>query len=121
VGEAAELPARGVRDALKRGATATAAEERGVAPGADAAKAGIVHAALVDVLGQRLLGITQTLAGIQPGLQAHAVFDQLLLARLDGEVALREGDRFLARIAVLRDEVAGVAGQLGRPCARPAS
>lgn len=44
-------------------------------------------------------------------MQAHAVFDQFLLAGLDGEVALGKGNCFLARVAVLGDQVAGVAGE----------
>lgn len=77
----------------------------------DTAEASIVDAAFVDVLGQRFFRFAQTFASVEPGLQAHAVFDQLLLAGLDGEVALCEGDGFLAWVAVLGDQVAGVAGE----------
>lgn len=88
-----------------------AAEERRIALGADASEAGIVDAAFVDVLGQYLFRFAQAVAGIEPGLQAHAILDQFLLAGLDGKVALGEGDGFLARIAVLGNQVAGVAGE----------
>ncbi len=54
-------------------------------------------------------GITTEKRGVAPG--AHAVFDQFLLARLDGGVALREGDVHHARITVRRDEVADLPGQ----------
>lgn len=39
------------------------------------------------------------------------LFDDLLPSCLDGEIGLREVDRILRRIAVLRDQVAGVAGE----------
>ena len=41
----------------------------------------------------------------------HSILDHYLLTRLGGKVALGKSDGFLARIAVLGDEVTGVAGE----------
>jgi hypothetical protein len=82
-----------------------------ISVGANATEAGVVYATLVDVLRQGLFRLTQAVTGIQAGLQTHAFFDQLLLAGLAGEVALGEGDGFLAGITIHRYQIAGVTGQ----------
>jgi len=46
-------------------------------------------------------GIPKALARIQPGLKAHTLFDQFLLARLHGKVALSE---LRDRLLVNKDE-----------------
>lgn len=88
-----------------------AAEERLVAFGSNPAKSDIIHAPLVNVLGEFLLRFPQPIPCLQPSLETHPPFDQLLLSRLDRKVALGEGDGLLARITVLSDEIAGIAGQ----------
>ena len=54
---------------------------------------------------------SQLVAGLKPAHELHPLFDQFLLAGLNGEVALGKGDRLLSRVAVLGDQVAGVAGE----------
>ena len=39
------------------------------------------------------------------------VFDQLLLSCLNGKIGLADGNHLFARVAVLNDEIAGIAGQ----------
>lgn len=87
------------------------AEEGGIPLGSDAAKASVVHATLEDVVGQGFFRGSQLLPGFQAAHELHPLFDQLLLPRLQGKVALGKGDGLLPRVTVLGDEVAGVAGE----------
>jgi hypothetical protein len=85
------------------------AEERDITLAADTGKAHLVTHPLVDDAGEILLTERELLAGAGPFDFGNALFDQFLLARLDREVGLCEGDGVLARIPVLRNQVTGVA------------
>ena len=66
---------------------------------------------LVDDARQILFGDGELLARSDPFGFEEALLDEFGPAGLDGEVGLREGDFRLLRIAVLRDEITGEAGE----------
>jgi hypothetical protein len=66
---------------------------------------------LKDELGQFLFGDGELLAGGDALGFKEALLDQLRAAGLDGEVSLGKGDLLLPGIAILGDELAGVAGE----------
>ena len=98
---------RGSRHALR----IRSAEEGLVALADDPAESGGVNAAFEQHTGERLLRQRQLSAGLHAFAFRDAPLDDLLPARLHREVVHREGDFRFARVAVLGDEVAGVAGQ----------
>ena len=86
---------------------------------ADAGEALVVLHSIVNDAGQGLFRARQLLAGGQPLDFAQSLLDEFLLASLEGEVRLVEGDLVLAWIAVLGDQVAGIAGPHRRSPAAP--
>jgi len=93
-------------------------EKSGVTLGADPAKSLIIHSSFIDILGKLNFGIAQFLAGLQAFLQSDALLDNFLPPGLNGEIALGKGNRILAGVTVLSNEVTSVAGQhniLNRP------
>jgi hypothetical protein len=90
---------------------ADAAEERLIPLAANAGEALLAPHALVDQPGQLFLRRGQLAAGAEALDLSQTFLDHLLLARLHREVGLSEGNRFFGRVAILCDEVTGVAGQ----------
>ena len=70
-----------------------------------------IDTALVQHTGELLFRKRQLLPCIQPLPLSEPLFDHLLLAGLDGKIRHRKSDLILARIAILGDEIAGVARQ----------
>lgn len=87
------------------------AEQGGIALAHDASEALVVHAAFVHDAGQGTLGKRELLAGLDTLEFGDPLFDHFLLARLHREIGHGEGNGILARIAILGDQVAGVAIQ----------
>jgi hypothetical protein len=58
------------------------------------------------------LRFAELFAGGHPLRFEQALLDNFGSPSLNGEVGLREGDLLLSRIAVLRDEIAGILGRM---------
>ena len=87
------------------------AEECLVALAANEGEVLMAPSLLKDGLGQFLFGGGELLAGGDALGFKEALLDQLRAAGLDGEVSLGKVDLLLPGIAILGDEVAGVAGE----------
>ena len=87
------------------------AEQGLVALAADDGEVVVAAGLLEDDDGEFLLGGTEFFPGKDALGFQQAFLDQLRPARLDGKVGLGEGDFLLPGIAILSDEVAGVAGE----------
>lgn len=88
-----------------------AAEQGSVALRSHASDAFARDSVLVHIGGEELFRFGEPIAGGDAGNSLHALFDKLLLAGLQGEVALGKGNFLFARIAVFGNEVTGVAGE----------
>ena len=88
-----------------------AAEEGRVAFAANPREALVVAETVEDDPRKLLLRPGEPPAGTDPFRLGQPLLDDLLLAGLDGEVGLGKGDLLLGRVAVLSDQVAGVAGE----------
>ena len=86
-------------------------EEGLVALVADQAEVLVATGLLEDDGGEFFFGGGELLTGLNAFRLKKPLLDQLCATRLDGEVGLGEGYFLLPRIAILRDEVAGVAGE----------
>jgi hypothetical protein len=82
-----------------------------LAPLPEWAKAAVIYATLENVVGECLFRCAQLLANFQAVQQAQALLDEFELARLNGKVALGEGNRLFARVAVLSDQIASIASE----------
>ncbi|CAM5296340.1 hypothetical protein [Rhodanobacter lindaniclasticus] len=70
-----------------------------------------VDPAFVEHAGQLFLRQAELLPRLHTLALGESRLDQFLLARLHGEVGHREGDGLVAQVAVLGDQVAGIAGE----------
>ena len=82
-----------------------------VALAADQGEIFVAAGLLEDDSGELLFGGSELLAGLHALGLEQALFDQLRLAGLNGEVGLGKGNLLFPRVAILRNEVAGVAGE----------
>ena len=87
------------------------AEERLISLAANEGEVLVAAGLLEDELGQFLFRGGELLAGGDALGFEQALLDQLGTAGLDGEVGLGKGDLLLPGVAILGDEVAGVAGE----------
>ncbi|MCU0747977.1 MAG: hypothetical protein MUF13_00320, partial [Akkermansiaceae bacterium] len=88
-----------------------AAEQGGISFGSDSSESIFVHPTLEDVVREGFFGGPEFVPGLQPAKEADAFLNEFLFSRLEGKVALGEGDRLLPGVSVLGDQVAGIAGQ----------
>lgn len=82
-----------------------------VALGTDHGESAFVDPALVQDSGRTRVRFDQLGPGLDTFCLEYPLFDEFGAAGLDREIGLGEGDGFLAGIAVLRHQVAGVAGE----------
>ena len=87
------------------------AKQRLIAFRANTAESCVIYTALINVLRKPLFRFSQSAACLCALNQRNAFFDQFLLAGLNSEIALCKCNFFFFRIAVLRNQITGIARQ----------